>query len=132
MKQKMIFLILAVLLIVFLSAYFLFPRETKSLAVQLKVGDVVGINLDTDAIYFGTIAPNGRGERDIFLNTSYSAFVLITKEGELSRWVDVPLFVFLKKGKRVTVSVDVPSDAEVGNYTGKLNLRFYNMPFFIP
>ncbi len=129
----MTFAILLVIVLVCLSMSFLLlkiltPWKIQSFEAHVKVGDYVGINLDVDKLYFGTVMKGGVGKRGIIVNSPRNAFVLFSKEGSAADWIVSPKSVFLTAGqnKSVEFEIKVPSDAKKGNYTANISLMFYN------
>jgi len=102
--------------------------QTKELDMFLTVSNYTGFNVDTDAIYFGTIPPGGSGKRIIVLhNLDMNSEVLIKKEGNFVDWVvldEDDFFMEANESKNVSIGVEVPANAEYRNYTGKLNIIF--------
>lgn len=101
------------------------PIETKELQMYLNVGEKPGVNIDTDALYFGSVPPSGSSARqfEISNNKNYSIKVALLPKGELSSWTKVSENNILLKPyatKLVNITVFVPSDAKLGNYSGIL------------
>ncbi|MEW6063215.1 MAG: hypothetical protein AB1571_02500 [Nanoarchaeota archaeon] len=98
------------------------------LEMDLKVGDYVGFNVNTDKIYFG-IVPKGASSKRIITITNFniSSNIIIEKKGEFADWVYLDEKTFLMKPneiKNITVTVTVPKNAKYGNYTSKLKILF--------
>lgn len=98
--------------------------------MHLKVGDQLGFNAGTDAIYFGTIQRGGSGLRGIVVknNDNSLAKVKIIASGELAKWVLVsePSFELAgNESRSLEVWVYVPEDAEFRNYTGTLEVHSF-------
>ncbi len=139
LKSRNVFLIIvsSVLLAIFIMyLYFnLFAiYSVKEIDMYLKVveGYRVGVNTDTDALYFGKVRKGGLSTRRIIVSNydDDPHFVQIRSLGELSKWVYVSDNNFLlapNESRNVSVSCDVPRDAEAGNYTGKLQVIYYNL-----
>ena len=105
-------------------------HETEELEMRLQVSDYVGFDVETSAIVFGTVPPGGMGQRDIIINNlaDEPRNILIRAEGGLSEWVSVSENMFLvlaNEEKPVSVHVQVPEDAEFGNYTGTMKIHFF-------
>lgn len=108
--------------------------SVEEIDMHLKVvkGRIAGVNIDTDALYFGMIGQGGLSARTILLDNydNRSHLVQIRTLGELSEWVyvsDNNLIIEPNERKNVSVSCDIPRDAEVGNYTGKLQAVYFNI-----
>lgn len=128
MKKYLVFLVLCVAAILFCSLTIIFYsfyniKEIKTIDMDLKVGDYVGINTDTDALHFGTINPGGFGTRSVLLSNNYDTTlkVKIKVYGDLAEFVSVQNnFVLLKnETKKIPFIVSIPQEAVYGNYTGK-------------
>jgi uncharacterized membrane protein len=120
----------AVILAVLFTAMFFFsysPVEVKEMGMHLKVANYTGFNLDTDALYFGAIAPGGSGERDLIISNEHTSdrSVKVYLLGELSAWVRPSESAFILSGgenKSVKFHVDIPEGAEYGEYEGTIRL----------
>lgn len=131
-KYILIFMLILALFFLFYSInrYFISNgvMQTKELDMFLTVSNYTGFNVDTDAIYFGTIPNGGSGKRIILLhNLDVNSEVLIKKEGNFMDWIlleENNFFMEANESKNVSVSVRVPADADYGNYTGKLKIVF--------
>lgn len=128
-KVTLFIVVLLVIGIVSLAYTFLFASEIEEFDMYLTVGDYVGLNVDTDALYFGTIFPDGSGYRTLTLGNDgfFSKRVKIDVTGELRDWVWTAENNFIldrNENKEITVHVSVPKDAEFGNYTGRLRMEF--------
>ncbi len=102
----------------------------KDIEFSIKVGDNVGLNVDTDKLYFGTV-PKGGGvaTRDILVkNEKYErAKVNIKAYSDIKKWVYVSENdFFLERGeeKNLNFNVVVPKDADYGEYGGTIRLIF--------
>lgn len=107
--------------------------ETRSVDMDLKVSDVMAFNTDIDALHFGKAKPGQVALRSFTLNNSY-AFPLIVElrmDGELRTWASVDQnFIPLEPytSRQLNISIDIPEDAELGLYTGKLTAIFRRAP----
>lgn len=106
------------------------PIETKSISMQLKVSENPAVNIDTDALYFGGVPPRGYSTRQIsiFNGKMHSVkVVLLAKEG-LAPWTYISENAILLRPNetaKVNLTIVVPSDAKLGNYTGSLLVELY-------
>ncbi|MEM7814713.1 MAG: hypothetical protein QXF55_00010 [Candidatus Aenigmatarchaeota archaeon] len=106
------------------------PSRTEEFGMYLTVENVTGFNVDTTAIFFGTVPPGGVGMRTITIAHNGSAPIRVgfRLEGELASLVTVsPESFALSPGesRNVTVSVAVPAGMPYGNYTGKLTVMYF-------
>lgn len=102
--------------------------EDIDLTMQLQVSDYVGFNIDTDAIYFGTVTPGGSSERIVTINNTeqYSTRVRILTGGDLAQWVSASENNFRinpLEERNITLKVKVPANTSYGNYTGIVKIR---------
>jgi len=130
--NKQLFLIMIILLIIIISSFLIVYNptlyETKQIDMYLTVGNYTGFNVDTDAIYFGTIMPSGRGTRIINItNSNQISIVNIKSYGELKEWIYISENNFIlnpNEDKTVNVMVYVPKNIEYKDYKGVLKIRF--------
>ena len=115
-----VFLIISLFLLVY-NLYYL--KEVKFLDMYLEVTEKMGMNTDTDALYFGKNYPGSTSIREINItnNYDYPVFVSIKTEGELARFVMVSENNFiLDKAEKKTIRYYAQTEQETpyGNYTG--------------
>ncbi|MBS3144166.1 hypothetical protein J4208_01130 [Candidatus Woesearchaeota archaeon] len=117
-----VLLLVFTLLVTVLGYYVLHPLTRQEIPIYLSVGDYVGINLDKDALYFGTLKPNSQVERPlVFRADHYPISVQLLIE-------DIPFvtaeesFFILQEGevKAIRFFAQVDKDVEKKEYTGKL------------
>ena len=128
-------LILAIALLAFgialnMAATWLIPASTQQFDMYLTVGNYTGFNVDTSAIFFGTVSPGGRGTRNVIITNNANATTRIELQtnGELARLVSFSNNSFsLAPGENssVAVTATVPVDMPYGNYTGKLVIQYF-------
>lgn len=132
-KRKRLLILTIVTITLIFSGYLLFNYSTivdiKELKMYITVGEIVGFNVGTEAVFFGTIQRGGSGNRDLIVTNNYTFPVKIDIRayGELAKWVYVSENGFLlqpNENKTVKVSLIVPKDANFGNYTGILKVNF--------
>lgn len=74
-----------VLLVVFLTVFlytFFHPVTQQIIPMDVTVGDYLGVNLDDDALHFGTLNPGSSSQRTILLRAEYYAVAItLTVEG---------------------------------------------------
>ena len=120
----MLSLIAAILIIAFLFIS-LSPVEVREFQMSVGVGSGVGIDVGTEDLTFGTLLPSATAERPIILvnNDAQSKFVRAKFEGELAQWATISENNFILLGneeKTIKAILEIPKDAPVGDYTGKL------------
>lgn len=137
MKKKNFFLIVSVIIIFLLIVILIYslrkPKtdilHTQEMEVSFKVTDekIIGINLDIASLKFGTIRAGGSKERDITIINPFdvSVKVDIDFKGKGMECVSIPEYSFVLKSKdkkKFPVTLNVPENTELGNYTGVMKL----------
>ena len=112
------------------AASWLIPTSTQEFDMYLTVGNYTGFNVDTSAIFFGTVSPGGRGTRTVIITNYANATTRIELQtnGELARLVSFSNNSFsLAPGENssVAVTATVPVDMPYGNHTGKLVIQYF-------
>ncbi len=112
--------------------FVIFSTEEVDMHIKVVGGKMIGINTDTDAIYFGKVRKGGLATRKIIIdnNDDRPHMIQIKTFGDLSKWVYVSENNFIldpSESKNVSVSCEVPTDVEIGNYTGKLQVVYLNV-----
>ena len=130
MKKIIIIVILAIFLI--WISYFIKPDQESDIPVIFKVSNHVGLSIDKDKLHFGSVPKGGKSTKQIFLynNDSYSKYVKLSLSNNLTDWIILSEKRFVlasNENKTVTLSVNVPKDASLGNYTGNLHLTFWRL-----
>jgi len=126
---KLIILLLSVFLIGYTLTVVTYtalnkPIDIQRIPIDVEVGYTVGINVDTDAFHFGRTSPGGSAWREFNIKNEkdYVQEVLIRFEGDVAYWMKPSLNNFTfgpGQTKKITLTVNVPENAEVGNYTGE-------------
>ncbi len=103
--------------------------DYKEIGMYLTVGDHVGFNVDTSALFLGTTLPGGTAFREVTLSNSFNIPLKVDMQtlGNLTRWAYVDVNGFWmqpNENRTVRVSVTVPQDAENGDYEGLLRINF--------
>jgi len=83
----------------------------------------VGLNADTDGLKYGKTTPGNGGTRFLDINTTQDAFVEIFLSGDMSAFLSVDensFYMSAGESRRVPVYLDVPDDAVIGFYTGRI------------
>lgn len=103
--------------------------ETKGIQISVTAERKVGINLDTDKVYFGTVPVGGSASRNVTIANSGSKkrFVL-SVEGPLNSWISASqskLVLWPGENKTVALHIEVPKNATAGNYTSNFVITAY-------
>lgn len=131
-------LIFAVVLVVVLSLTLILTgvlrhKEIREIPIHFIVGDHVGINLDTNAVNFGTVKQGSgyRLQREMVIGNelALSRQVQMTVTGDIAPLVSVsPSAFILAPGENRAVNITlttIPTLPE-GNYTGILRATLYD------
>ncbi len=101
---------------------------TKKIGMFVKVDDYTGFNTNTDALYFGTVMPNGQSVRIINItNLGNDSLVSIKIQGELKKWVEISKNNFNLKTNEtepLQLKINIPKNAKFDNYSGELEIYF--------
>jgi len=128
MKNKLAILTGVVIVVGFLLLFLAPYRVIETQAYLTVTQSKVGINLDNDAIWFGSIPLGGSAKRPINISSSKNSRVIIRAEGALSDWMIVSenkFRIVSNEKKEVDIYASVPTDAPLGFYNGKLLIYFY-------
>lgn len=101
------------------------------IAIDFKVGDAIGFNVDTDAIHFGTLK-KGSGSIPyryftVSNNGNISRFVNFTLSENMGAWVKISANHFILQpgeNKQLKAELDIPSGLMYGTYNGTLKTSF--------
>ena len=130
MNKKLILIALTITAasLFFLGIYNPVSYDTKKIDMHLTVGSYTGFNVDSDAVYFGTIMPYGIVTRTINItNLDKMSLVNMKVYGDMKGWIYVSENNFIlgpNENKDVRIMIYVPKDAEYKNYEGELKIRF--------
>ena len=131
-----LFAILCIVLVLILAvstyAFFGFSSQvlgSKTFGMFLTVGDKLGFNIDSNAVYFGKTTPDSMAKRDMLVSNNFDEKVLVTieKSGALAEWVTPSLknfYLNAQESKTITLTVTVPSDAKKADYTGLVTVYY--------
>ena len=131
-KDRVWILLLAAVLFGLALAFIIFKTviitDSYSIDMHVTIGNATGVNVATDAIYFGTIKP-GNGVTKIITieNSEQRHKVVIKTSAKFSEWLHYEHILFMEPGekKEIQLAAVIPKDAEYGIYHGKLKVNFY-------
>ena len=129
-RFKLVLLVFIVLLSVIAVLFYIYlPVETKIVKMQVFVSNYTGFNVDTDALYFGTVPGKGTAERSFSIDNTLDIdlFVHLSTEGNISSFVSISKNDFPIKAKssdKVKITVNIPDGIEKGEYSGELYVIF--------
>lgn len=97
----------------------------KDYDIDYTVGDYVGINLDEDAIHFGTAHKGTTHRRYMKISTDRDVFVkIILYDIEYIIIEEADFLLHSGETKNVPLLLNLPLNAEDGHYSGKLKVVF--------
>lgn len=139
MKTNILIILLVVIVILFSSvSYILYDQmivdQIATMDMEVKVADNLGLNADTDKIYFGKLVPGTSGQRKVHINNSadYPLKVVIFSKGEIAKWVSMSDNNFIlegNEGTQIILEAEVPEDQPLGVYSGSLVVVFKKLVF---
>ncbi len=101
--------------------YNVYDRTVMAFDFEVSDRPLMSFNLDKDAIHFGSIPVGSSGIRNIILESDRGSFVIIKPMGTDYLTASKNYFVMpANKPTEIELIVDVPLDAKVGKYEGKL------------
>jgi len=131
MKASYIIAFIIPLLLVMATWAVIMP-EFNEIPMKVKIGNsVIGIDVNTTALTFGTVFNGGSSNRTLVIVNSdnYDKIAYLRAEGSMTDAMmadamNFPKEVRVKASANTTVNifVNIPNEAEVGGYTGTLKL----------
>jgi len=121
-----IFLGIILLALIYLS--FSVSVEKDELEIYLNVGNYTGVDLNTSALTFGTLAKSASASRNILITNENkkSMLVIISVDGQVKEWIDISEKIFVLNAdeiKAVKVIAEIPQNAEFGGYNGTIIVK---------
>jgi hypothetical protein len=109
--------------------YMYYPVQTTAIGMHLTVGNYTGFDVNTSALFFGTVAGGGISERYVDIGNEFSQplNVQVFFTGDLAPWASASEAAFrldVDGTRTVNVSVHVPAGAEPGDYSGTMEVVF--------
>ncbi len=107
--------------------------STKELNVDVEVianSKLMGFNADNDALHFGAIPAGNSGMRAIVLKNenNFAEKVKLTGAGEVKGWLafsEDNIVLAPKENKTIEISLNIPADAKLKQYSGKVRILNY-------
>ena len=129
-KKIILFLVIIASVVISILVYPYFsPLHIEEIDMYITVGNYTGFNVNTSALFFGTVAKSGSSERYVVVTNEYSEElkVKINIKGELEDWTSLSEKKFMLEknaNKTVNVKVNIPPDVEFGDYTSTMEIKF--------
>jgi len=103
--------------------------DQASIPMSLSVGTVIGVNVEGSTLVFGGLPRGAQSVKTLSLTNYKSTPVKIKTrvEGTLKTWTTAPAEITLAgdETKKIDVTVNVPENAEYGNYTSTFIFEIY-------
>ena len=100
------------------------PVESKTIEVELSVGETTGIDLSTDKLSFGRLVPGSSSQRTIKLENHYGypLRVKIFASKQIAPYIFIEEDYTAEPGKltKIPLTLKVPENTTHGNYTGEI------------
>lgn len=101
----------------------------RDIEMDAKVGDRIGIAVDSDKLIFGMMLPGGSGKREMFVGNEHDfpINVRFIPLGQLKDYTSIsenPVLLQPGENKEIGISVQMPRDMPYGNYTGIMRVIF--------
>lgn len=134
-RNKVILLVVCVILVTIVIAGFVynivsvFDMQRYSYHINVSEKGEIGLNIDTDALYFGKIPHGGSGYRYIDIVNSHAKplKILITFSGDGSEWIapeDNGFVLNPAQNRSIAIIANIPDDAQLGEYAGTMSIFF--------
>lgn len=125
-------LLIAVFLSVGLTSLFYglyIVMDVRDIPVSFEVSDRVGVDVDDQRLSFGKIPLDSKAKRTLVMKNDFNedAKVELVFSGEIEDFMEVEesdIYLAKDEEKEFSIFVNVPSDAELGNYSGNLKVFF--------
>ena len=98
--------------------------------MNITVGDHVGFDVDNETLAFGMVMSGSTSSTRFILlgnDMDYPLRVEFKASGEFADWIDInneQTILEAHETRKVPVSATAPSDAELGDYRGKMRIIF--------
>jgi len=124
-RDKFIIFIFIFCLLLFSFSIYLKQKvilEKVKIPASLSVGDVIGFDINTDKLSFGTITVGASSMRTLKIDNNYNfpVRVEIDIEGNIKDFFSINEIIFLDVGesKEINLSTNVLTEKKEGNYSG--------------
>jgi hypothetical protein len=103
--------------------------DTQVVFTEIVVNETPGLNLDSDALYFGQTTPGGSAKRALIFENSYPFDVTVYFQinGSLSSLVwtrENPVKIPQNSSKDVIFHIGIPKNTTFGTYNGTITAVF--------
>ncbi|MFH1133619.1 MAG: hypothetical protein V1735_03950 [Nanoarchaeota archaeon] len=136
-RSTVVLMVIAAALVASAVGAFLYANvmivEVQQLPIDFQVDNLVGLNVDTDALHMGRMMPGGNAQRGITISHKKGStlYARLSVVGEAAPYITItPQRLEVPRGldKEVRFDADIPEDMPYGNYTGVVRIVFRRMP----
>ncbi len=134
-KKNMVLLLIAVLCIGIIGSVLIytysFVERKFEIDMHATVDKVIGFNVGTDKVWFGSVPPGQRSDRAVIIkgNPDHPVKVVFKVSGPISKYVTVQDNGFILQpgqNRNITLQFTAPENYTLGeNITGKLYTTIY-------
>ena len=101
----------------------------RDIEMDVKVGDRIGINIDSDKLWFGMTNPGGSASRKMFVGNEHDfpievGFIPLGQLKDYTSISENPVLLRPGENKEISISVQISPDMPYGNYTGIMRTIF--------
>lgn len=101
----------------------------RDIEMDAKVGDRIGIAVDSDKLIFGMMQPGGAAKREMFVGNEHDfpiniQFIPLGQLKDYTHIPENPVILQPSETRKVSVTVNFPEDMPYGNYTGIMRVVF--------
>ncbi|MDI6736995.1 MAG: hypothetical protein QME12_00580 [Nanoarchaeota archaeon] len=101
----------------------------RDIEMDAKVGDRIGIAVDSDKFIFGMMQPGGSAKREVFIGNEHDFPIIVrfAPIGQLKPYIYIsenPALLQPGENKEINIAVTMPKDMPYGNYTGIMRVIF--------
>lgn len=128
------FIFLISFLIICFSLFFIInkaqPLEVKTIPLKVEVGNILGLNADTDILNFGGSIAGQKITKKITLSNGYPEDIkvrIFLDNGNITKYIYGDSYFSLSVGesKDYEINLILPDDVPPGLYEGELIIKFF-------
>lgn len=128
-KLNYLLLIIALILIIFtIWTWVSKPLKIDILDVKFEVGEITGIDIDSSKLNFGRILKDSSVVRNVVVENEYEfpvkIDIFVTKNIHDYLFLNSKVVLPSKEDIKIPITLYVPKNIELGNYSGQIKFRF--------
>ena len=128
-KNKLIFIITIILFAISLFFWISKPLETREVEVRFVVGEKIGLIADKSKLDYGVVPRGSLISKNLFLKNDFGFPVLVKiyTSNEINNFIYSrdSFYLNMSEQRKVNFKLIVPENADYGNYSGRVILKFY-------